>query len=65
MIVPELEKEDEEDEEDQTCVTDAPSLPPSSALSPDSSHPYYDVARHGIIQVSGQYLKKKSDFLIC
>lgn len=29
-----------------------PSLPASAALDP--SHPYYDVARHGIIQVCGQ-----------
>ncbi|XP_031158364.1 rho GTPase-activating protein 8-like [Sander lucioperca] len=63
----ELEKGDEEDEEDQTCVTDAPSLPPSSALSPDSSHPYYDVARHGIIQVSGddRYGRKLIIFSSC
>lgn len=50
--VTELQKEEEEEEESQT---DGPSAPPiSSSLGPDSSHPYYDIARHGIIQVSGQ-----------
>ncbi|XP_051814510.1 uncharacterized protein LOC110970939 isoform X7 [Acanthochromis polyacanthus] len=47
LRVPELQKEDEE----QHCVSDVPSLPPTCSL--DSSYPYYDVARHGIIQVSG------------
>lgn len=53
ILSAELQKEEEED--DQRCVTDGPSLPPASTFSPDPSHPYYDVARHGIIQVSGQY----------
>ncbi|XP_030296466.1 rho GTPase-activating protein 8 isoform X2 [Sparus aurata] len=62
----ELEKENEEEEEDQS-VTDAPSLPPSSTVSPDPSHPYYDVARHGIIQVCGDdnYGRKLIIFSSC
>uniref|UniRef100_A0A3Q3FKV7 Rho GTPase activating protein 8 n=2 Tax=Labrus bergylta TaxID=56723 RepID=A0A3Q3FKV7_9LABR len=53
-----------EEEEDQMCVTDAPSVPPSS---PDPSHPYYDVARHGIIQVCGDdnYGRKLIVFSSC
>lgn len=60
----ELQKEEEEE---QTSVTDAPSLPPSSTFTPDSSHPYYDVARHGIIQVSGDdnYGRKLITFSSC
>ncbi|XP_070785198.1 rho GTPase-activating protein 8-like [Enoplosus armatus] len=66
----ELQKEEEEDEEDQMCVTDGPSgpsCPPSSSLSPDSSHPYYDVARHGVIQVCGddRYGRKLITFSSC
>ncbi|XP_070710091.1 rho GTPase-activating protein 8-like [Pempheris klunzingeri] len=59
----ELQREEEEDEEDQRCVSDGP----SSTLSPDSSHPYYDVARHGIIQVSGDdnYGRKLIIFSSC
>lgn len=49
----ELKKEEEEDDEDQMCVTDGPAGPPSSSASLDPSHPYYDVARHGIVQVCG------------
>ncbi|KAM8740259.1 rho GTPase-activating protein 8-like [Acanthopagrus schlegelii] len=62
----ELEKEEQEEEEDQS-VTDAPSLPPSSTVSPDPSHPYYDVARHGIIQVCGDdnYGRKLIIFSSC
>lgn len=60
----ELQKEEEEDE---TSVTDGPSLPPGGALGPDSSHPYYDVARHGIVQVSGDdnYGRKLIVFSSC
>ncbi|XP_018556050.1 rho GTPase-activating protein 8 [Lates calcarifer] len=65
----ELQKEEEEEEEeDQMCVTDAPSAQPrSSSFSPDPSHPYYDVARHGIIQVSGDdnYGRKLIIFSSC
>lgn len=51
MVLPltELQKEEE-----GSCVTDGPSAPPVSTPSLDPSHPYYDVARHGIIQVSGK-----------
>ncbi|XP_074554088.1 rho GTPase-activating protein 8-like [Halichoeres trimaculatus] len=63
----ELKKEEEEDEEDQTCVTDSPAAPLSSSVSPDPSHPYYDVARHGIIQVCGDdnYGRKLIVFSSC
>ncbi|XP_034719977.1 rho GTPase-activating protein 8-like, partial [Etheostoma cragini] len=66
-VVQEEEEEEEEEEEDPRCVTDAPSLPPSGALGPDASHPYYDVARHGIIQVSGddRYGRKLITFSSC
>ncbi|XP_072234104.1 rho GTPase-activating protein 8-like [Leuresthes tenuis] len=60
----ELQKE-EEDEEQQSGG--APSLPPSSTAGPDPAHPYYDVARHGIIQVSGDdnYGRKLIVFSSC
>lgn len=63
----ELKKEEEEDEKDDTCVTDAPAAPPRSSVSPDPSHPYYDVARHGIIQVCGDdnYGRKLIVFSSC
>lgn len=51
LILTELQKEEEE--EDQRHVTDGPTVPPNRSASVDVSHPYYDVARHGIIQVSG------------
>uniref|UniRef100_A0A8D3CSK1 Rho GTPase activating protein 8 n=1 Tax=Scophthalmus maximus TaxID=52904 RepID=A0A8D3CSK1_SCOMX len=56
------EDEEEEEEEDEKCVTDAP-----SSVLPDSSHPYYDVARHGVIQVSGDdlYGRKQIVFSSC
>ncbi|KAG7231411.1 hypothetical protein INR49_011960 [Caranx melampygus] len=62
-----LQKEEEEEEEEES-QTDHPSAPPiSSSLSPDSSHPYYDIARHGIIQVSGddKYGRKLITFSSC
>uniref|UniRef100_A0A3Q1H0L6 Rho GTPase activating protein 8 n=1 Tax=Anabas testudineus TaxID=64144 RepID=A0A3Q1H0L6_ANATE len=57
----ELQKDEEE------MVTDGPSAPPSRGLSADVSHPYYDVARHGIIQVSGDdnYGRKLIIFSSC
>ncbi|XP_070848079.1 rho GTPase-activating protein 8-like [Chaetodon trifascialis] len=63
----ELQREEEEDEEDQPSAADGPSLPPGAALSPASSHPYYDVARHGIVQVSGDdhYGRKLIAFSSC
>lgn len=45
----EIEREAEPHDGD---APDAPSLPAPTALDP--SHPYYDVARHGIVQVCGQ-----------
>ncbi|XP_054480709.1 rho GTPase-activating protein 8-like [Anoplopoma fimbria] len=61
------EEEEEDEEEGQRCVTDGPSVPPINRSSPDSSHPYYDVARHGIIQVSGddKYGRKLIIFSSC
>uniref|UniRef100_A0A3Q3WG03 Uncharacterized protein n=1 Tax=Mola mola TaxID=94237 RepID=A0A3Q3WG03_MOLML len=66
LILTELQKEEEE-EEVQRSVTDGPSLPPSCTFCPDSSHPYYDVARHGIIQVCGDdnYGRKLIVFSSC
>uniref|UniRef100_A0AAX7SUP9 Rho GTPase activating protein 8 n=1 Tax=Astatotilapia calliptera TaxID=8154 RepID=A0AAX7SUP9_ASTCA len=54
-------------EEEGSCVTDGPSAPPVSTPSLDPSHPYYDVARHGIIQVSGDdhYGRKLIVFSSC
>ncbi|MEQ2315888.1 hypothetical protein AMECASPLE_027019 [Ameca splendens] len=59
----ELQREEEEDEEEQKRVPDGP----SSTFNPDPSHPYYDVARHGIIQVSGDdnYGRKLIVFSSC
>lgn len=51
----ELQKEEAELEaelEAEPREGHAPSFPAPAAL--DASHPYYDVARHGIIQVCGQ-----------
>lgn len=63
----ELRREEEEEDEEQIRVPDAASLPPSGVVSPDPSHPYYDVARHGIIQVSGDdnYGRKLIVFSSC
>ncbi|XP_033845363.1 rho GTPase-activating protein 8-like [Periophthalmus magnuspinnatus] len=60
----ELQREEEEDEEDPVSSTDGP---PSSRCSVDLSHPYYDIARHGIIQVSGddKYGRKLIIFSSC
>ncbi|XP_028250349.1 rho GTPase-activating protein 8-like [Parambassis ranga] len=60
----EIELQREEEDEEQQSGTGAPSAPPSSS---DSSHPYYDVARHGIIQVSGDdhYGRKQIVFSSC
>ncbi|KAM8907899.1 rho GTPase-activating protein 8-like isoform 2-T2 [Spinachia spinachia] len=73
LIVTELQEEEEEEEEKeeddggQRCFTDTPSVPPISGSSPDPSHPFYDVARHGIIQVSGddRYGRKLITFSSC
>ncbi|KAM9328316.1 rho GTPase-activating protein 8-like [Pholidichthys leucotaenia] len=57
----ELQKGEEKDKEQQ-CVPDSP-----PTFTPDPSHPYYDVARHGIIQVSGDdnYGRKLITFSSC
>lgn len=34
-----------------------PVAPPSGNACQDASHPYYDVARHGILQVTGNDLR--------
>ncbi|KAM7378594.1 hypothetical protein PAMA_013483 [Pampus argenteus] len=61
------EEEEEEEEEQQRRLPDRPPPPASSTLRPDPSHPYYDVARHGIIQVSGddKYGRKLIIFSSC
>ncbi|KAM4711973.1 rho GTPase-activating protein 8-like isoform 1-T1 [Anableps anableps] len=58
----ELQKEEVEDEEEQRGFPDR-----RGAFNPDPSHPYYDVARHGIIQVSGDdnYGRKLIVFSSC
>ena len=51
----ELKKDDEEYEEEHSGLAKRPaSLPAPSGGGLDSSHPYYDVARHGILKVIGQ-----------
>ncbi|XP_068995484.1 LOW QUALITY PROTEIN: rho GTPase-activating protein 8-like [Embiotoca jacksoni] len=63
----ELQKEEEEDEEERRRGPDPSSLPAGGPSGLDSSHPYYDVARHGIIQVSGddKYGRKLIVFSSC
>ncbi|XP_072310019.1 rho GTPase-activating protein 8-like [Eucyclogobius newberryi] len=60
----EIELQREEDEEDPVSSADGP---PSSRCSVDLSHPYFDIARHGIIQVSGddKYGRKLIVFSSC
>ncbi|CAL9682655.1 unnamed protein product [Knipowitschia caucasica] len=59
----ELQREEDEEEEDPGRTTDGP----SSRYSIDISHPYYDIARHGIVQVSGddKYGRKLIVFSSC
>lgn len=61
----ELEAELEVELEAEPREGHAPSFPASAAL--DASHPYYDVARHGIIQVCGDdsYGRKLVVFSSC
>ncbi|XP_058480615.1 rho GTPase-activating protein 8-like [Solea solea] len=63
----ELQEEDEEEDEGETCVADAPSSSSPPPLQSLASHPYCDVARHGIIQVSGDdnYGRKLITFSSC
>lgn len=49
-----LRDEEEEDEEEQSDAGPPPGLPPRGSFSQDATHPYYDVARHGILQVTGE-----------
>ncbi|TSK13194.1 Rho GTPase-activating protein 8 [Bagarius yarrelli] len=59
----EIELQKEEVDQGQMC----PSAPPSSNACQDASHPYYDVARHGILQVTGDdnYGRKLIVFSSC
>ncbi|XP_021165207.2 rho GTPase-activating protein 8 isoform X1 [Fundulus heteroclitus] len=59
----ELQREEEEDEGEQKKAPDGP----STTFDLDPSHPYYDIARHGIIQVSGDdnYGRKLIVFSSC
>lgn len=45
----ELQKEEEEQRGSEGC----PTAPSRGNACSDLSHPYYDVARHGILQVTG------------
>ncbi|KAM9845868.1 rho GTPase-activating protein 8-like isoform 2-T2 [Aulostomus maculatus] len=58
---------EEEEEQEERRVTDPPSPPPFTLSGPDTSHPFYDVARHGILQVSGDdgYGRKLIVFSSC
>ncbi|XP_034382178.1 rho GTPase-activating protein 8-like isoform X2 [Cyclopterus lumpus] len=58
----ELELQDDEDEDEDGGQRSVP-----LRSTPDSSHPFYDVARHGIIQVSGddRYGRKLITFSSC
>lgn len=47
-----LELQKEEEDQGPLC----PLAPPSSNACQDTSHPYYDVARHGILQVTGNII---------
>ncbi|XP_027007056.1 rho GTPase-activating protein 8 isoform X1 [Tachysurus fulvidraco] len=47
----EIGESQKEEEEDQGKF--CPLAPPSADARQDASHPYYDVARHGILQVTG------------
>ncbi|KAJ8411351.1 hypothetical protein AAFF_G00173570 [Aldrovandia affinis] len=55
------------DEEEQEALGDVPPVPPRSSSCRDTSHPYYDVARHGILQVTGDdnYGRKLIVFSCC
>ncbi|KAJ8366000.1 hypothetical protein SKAU_G00148310 [Synaphobranchus kaupii] len=63
----ELRKDEEEEEEEQGALGDLPDSPPRRSSGVDTSHPYYDVARHGILQVTGDdnYGRKLIIFSCC
>ncbi|KAM4615481.1 rho GTPase-activating protein 8-like [Polymixia lowei] len=56
-----------EAEEEQSRLGDRPPLAAKSSSHQDTSHPYYDVARHGILQVTGDdnYGRKLIIFSSC
>ncbi|XP_029901805.1 rho GTPase-activating protein 8 isoform X2 [Myripristis murdjan] len=60
------EIEIQREEEEQQCL-DGPQIHPTSNYCSDTSHPFYDVARHGIIQVTGDdnYGRKLIIFSSC
>ncbi|KAK3544853.1 hypothetical protein QTP86_027527, partial [Hemibagrus guttatus] len=59
----EIELQKEEEDQGPLC----PLAPPSGNACQDASHPYYDVARHGILQVTGDdnYGRKLIIFSSC
>ncbi|CAL8323477.1 unnamed protein product [Lota lota] len=64
----ELQKDDEEYEEERSSLGNRrASAPAQSGGELDTSHPYYDVARHGILQVIGDdnYGRKLIVFSSC
>ncbi|KAL6459935.1 hypothetical protein MHYP_G00316940 [Metynnis hypsauchen] len=63
----EIELQKEEEEEEQGSSRGYPLAPSSGNACQDMSHPYYDVARHGILQVTGddRYGRKLIIFSSC
>lgn len=63
----ELQKEEDEEQGRHSYRPDRPPLPRRVSFSQDTSHPYYDVARHGILQVTGDdnYGRKLVIFSSC
>ncbi|KAL7882781.1 hypothetical protein SRHO_G00004390 [Serrasalmus rhombeus] len=63
----EIELQKEEEEEEQGSSRGYPLAPSSGNACQDMSHPYYDVARHGILQVTGddKYGRKLIIFSSC
>ncbi|XP_067110832.1 rho GTPase-activating protein 8-like [Osmerus mordax] len=63
----ELLRDEEEEDEEQSEAGPPPGLPPRRSSSQDAAHPYYDVARHGILQVTGDdnYGRKLVIFSSC
>lgn len=63
----ELQKEEDEEQGRHSYRPDRPPPPRRVSFSQDTSHPYYDVARHGILQVTGDdnYGRKLVIFSSC
>ncbi|XP_052372461.1 rho GTPase-activating protein 1-like [Oncorhynchus keta] len=63
----ELQKEEDEEQGRHGYRPDRPPAPRRVSFSQDTSHPYYDVARHGILQVTGDdnYGRKLVIFSSC